>query len=81
MKGWGEVKGWGESVSTICVGKSTGYCIQYLLTVVLFTVCTCCIVRRVVCIVVVSCVSVVILCVYAVLCVYCCFYFRCRTAG
>jgi len=24
---------------------------------------------------------VVILCVFVVLCVYCCFYFRCRTAG
>jgi len=26
-------------------------------------------------------VCVVILCVFVVLCVYCCFYFRCRTAG
>jgi len=84
------VKGWGESVSTICVGKNTGKCIQYFLTVVLFTVCTCCIVRCVVCIVVsclvcivVSCLVciVVILCVFVVLRVYCCFYFRCRTAG
>jgi len=32
------------------------------------------------CIVVVVCI-VVILCVIVVLCVYCCFYFRCRTAG
>ena len=27
------------------------------------------------------CIVVVILCVFVVLCVYCCFYFRCRTAG
>jgi len=27
------------------------------------------------------CIVVVILCVFAALCVYCCFYFRCRTAG
>ena len=71
---WWEVKGWGESVSTICVGKNTRNYIQYFLTFVLFTFCTCCILRCLVCI-------VVILCVLAVLCVYCCFYFRCRTAG
>jgi len=47
------VKGWGESVSTICVGKYTGNCIQYFLTVVLFTFCTCCILRRLASIVVV----------------------------
>jgi len=54
----------------------------------LFTFCTCCIlgclacivVSCLVCLVVVVCI-VVILCVCAVLCVYCCFYFRCRTAG
>jgi len=59
------VKGWGESVSTVCVGKNTGNCIQYFLTVVLFTVCTGCIVRCVVCIVVscVVCIVVVVLCV------------------
>ena len=28
---WWEVKGWGESVSTICVGENTGNCIQYFL--------------------------------------------------
>ena len=46
------------------------------------TFCTCCILRCLVCIVV-SCLVciVVILCVFAVLCVYCCFYFRCQTAG
>ena len=39
------MKGWSESVSTVCVGKNTGNCIQYFLTVVLFTFCTCCILR------------------------------------
>jgi len=59
------VKGWGESVSTVCVGKNTGNCIQYFLTVVLFTFCTCCILRYLVCIVVscVVCIVVVVLCV------------------
>jgi len=66
------VKGWGESVSTICVGKNTGNCIQYFLTVVMFTVCTCCVLRCFVCIVVscVVCIVVVVLCiVVVVLCV------------
>ena len=31
------MKGWGESGSTICVGKNAGNCIQYFLTLVLFT--------------------------------------------
>ena len=59
------MKGWGESVSTVCVGKNTGHCIQYFVTVVLFTVCTGCVVRCVVCIVVscVVCIVVVVLCV------------------
>jgi len=59
------VKGWGESVSTVCVGKITGNCIQYFLTVALFTVCTGCVVRCVVSIVVscVVCIVVVVLCV------------------
>ena len=59
------MKGWAESVSTVCEGKNTGNCIQYFLTVVLFTVCTGCIVRCVVCIVVscVVCIVVVVLCV------------------
>ena len=39
-------------MSTICVGKNTGNCIQYFLTVVLFAFCTC-ILRCLVCIVVV----------------------------
>ena len=59
------MKGWGESVSTVCVGKNTGNCIQYFVTVVLFTVCTGCVVRCVVCIVVVVlCIVVVVLCVF-----------------
>jgi len=66
-------EGLGESVSTVCVGKYTGNCIQYFLTVVLFTVCTGCVVRCVVYIVVscVVCIVVVVLCVLllVVLCV------------
>ena len=87
---WWEVKGWGESVSTIRVGKNTRNCIQYFLTVVLFTFSTTCILRCLVCIVV-SClvwIVVVILCVllssYVYLLYYVCiavFYFRCRTTG
>ena len=51
-------------------------------SVVLFTFCTCCILRCLVCIVIRHLVCiVVILCVFVVLCVYCCFYFRCRAAG
>ena len=62
---WWEVKGWGESVSTICVGKNTRNYIQYFLTLVLFTFCTCCILRCLVCIVVscLVCIVVVVLCV------------------
>ena len=67
------MKGWGESVSTECVGKNTGNCVEYSLTVGLFTVCTGCVVRCVVCIVVscVVCIVVVVLCVLllVVLCV------------
>jgi len=65
---WREVKGWGENVSTICVGKNIRNCtcIQYFLTLVLFTFCTCCILRCLVCI-------VVILSIFAVPCVYYCF--------
>ena len=44
------------------------------LPISLFTFSACCILRCLVCI-------VVILCVFPVLCVYCSFYFRCRTAG
>jgi len=49
-------------VSTVCVGKNTGNCIQCFLTVVLFTFCTCCILICLVCIVV-GCIVVVTLCV------------------
>jgi len=80
---WGEVKGWSESESTACVGKNTGNCILYFLTVVLFTVCTCCIVMCIVFIVAscVVCIVVVVLCVLLLVvlcvlllvsCVYCC---------
>ena len=88
---WWEVKGWDESVSTICVGKNTGNCIRYFLTVVLFTFCTCCILRCLECIVVscLACIVVVVLCVLLSSCVYLLYcvciavflYFRCRTAG
>ena len=61
---WWEVNGWGESVSTVCVGKNTGNCIQYFLTVVLFTFCTCFILSCHVCIVV-SC----LVCIVVFLCV------------
>jgi len=59
------VKGWGESMSTICVGKNTRKYIQYFLKLVLFTVCTCCILRCLVCIVVsgLVCIVVVVSCV------------------
>jgi hypothetical protein len=58
-------QGWGESVSTICVGKNTRNYIQYCLTLVLFTFFTCCILRCLVCIVVscLVCIVVVVLCV------------------
>ena len=54
-----------ESVSTVGVGENTGNCTQYCVTVVLFTVCTGCIVSFVVCIVVscLVCNVVVVLCV------------------
>ena len=39
-------------MSTICVGKNTGNSTEYFLSVVLFTVCTCCVVRCIVYIVV-----------------------------
>jgi len=62
---WWAVKGWGESVSTICVGKNTRNYIQYFLTLEFFTFCTCWILRCLVCIVVscLVCIVVVVLCV------------------
>jgi len=53
------------------VGKSTGNCIQYFLTVVLFTVCTGCVVRCVVCIVVSCVVCIVVSCVVCIVVVVC----------
>jgi len=47
-------------------GGNSGNCIQYCVTVVLFTVCTGCVVRRVVCIVV-SCFVCIIAVVWCVL--------------
>ena len=66
------MKDWGESVNTICVRKNTRNCVQYFLTLVLFTFCTCCIFRCLVCIVVSSlvCIVVVVLCVLLSSCVY-----------
>ena len=64
------MKGWGESVSTVCVGKNTGNCVQYFVTVGLFTVCTGCVVCIVVSCVVCSVVSCVVCIVVS--CVYCC---------
>jgi len=66
-------EGLGESVSTVCVGKNTGNCVQYCLTVVLFTVCTCCVVRCVVLCIVVSCVvCIVVSCVVCIVVVVLC---------
>jgi len=64
------VKGWGESVSTVRVGKNTGNCIQYFLTVVLFTFCTCCILRCLVCIVVSYLVCIVVVVLFVLLSSY-----------
>ena len=72
--------GWGESVSTICVGKNARNYIQYFLTLVLFAFCTCCILRCLVCIHV-SCLVCIVVVSYVyfcqlmcivVLCMYCC---------
>ena len=62
---WWEVKGWGESVIKLRVGKNTRNYVTYFLTLVLFTFCTCCILRCLVCIVVscLVCIVVVVLCV------------------
>ena len=85
------VKGWGESVIKLCVGKNTRNCTQYFLILVLFTFCTCCVLGCLVCIVVscLVCIVVVVLCVllssYVYLLYYVCIavflYFRRRTAG
>ena len=79
----------------MCQNHKYLYYIQYFLTLVLFTFCTyyilsavCIVVSCLVCIVnCLVCTAVVVTCVllssyvFVVLCVYCCFYFRCRTAG
>ena len=66
------MKGWGESVSTVWVGKNTGNCVQYFLTGVLFTVCTGCIVRCVVCVVVSCVVCIVVSCLVCIVVVVLC---------
>ena len=63
---WWEVKGWGESMSTICVAKNTRNYIQYFLTLVLFTFYTCCILRCLVYIIV-SCLGCIVVVVLRVL--------------
>ena len=70
------MKGWGESVSAICVGKNTRNYIQYFVTVVSFTFFTCCILRCLVCIVVscLVCIVVVVLCVLLLSYVYFLYY-------
>ena len=59
------MKGWGESVIKLCVGKNTRNCVQYFLILVLFTFFTCRILRCFVSIVVscLVCIVVVVLCV------------------
>ena len=66
------MKGWGERVSTICMGKNIGNCIQYFLTVVLFTFCTCYILRCLVCIVVSSLLCIVVNCLVCIVVVVLC---------
>ena len=69
------MKGWGEGVNTVCVGKNTGKCIQYFLTLVFFNFCTCYILRCLVC--VVSClvfIFVFVLCVWLSSYVYLLYY-------
>jgi len=55
------------------------YCCSCLVCIVVVVLVYCCSCLVYCC----SCVmcTVVILCVFAAVCVYCCFYFRCRTAG
>jgi len=72
--------GWPREYN-MCVGKNTRNYKQYFLTLVLFTFCTCRILRCFVYIVSCLVCIVVILCLFIVQCVYCCSYFRCRTAG
>ena len=59
------MKGWDESVVKLSVGKNSRNYVQYFLTLVLFTSCTCCVLRCLVCIVAscLVCIIVVVLCV------------------
>jgi len=68
---WWKVKGWGERVSTIFVGKNTRNYTQYFLILVLFTFCTCCILRCLVCVVVSCLVCIVVSCLVCIVVVLC----------
>ena len=48
------------------MGKNTGNCVQYFLTLVVFTFCTCCILRCIVCIVVSCLVCIVVSCLVCI---------------
>ena len=62
----------------MCVGKNTGNYILYFLTLVLFTSCTCCILRCLVCIVTscLVCIVVALLCILLSSYVYLLYYTR-----
>ena len=60
------MKGWCESVSTECVEKNTRNCIQYFLTLVLFTFCTYNILRCIVCIAVSCLVCIAVSCLVCI---------------
>ena len=95
---WWEVKDWGESVSELMIGKNN---YKKLYTVLSYlgvsTICTCCILTRLVCFVasfklswcnccwltvcIVVVVCVVILCLFVVLCGHCCFFLFTLDAG
>ena len=62
------MKGWGESVIQLCVGKNTRNYVQYFLTLELFIFFTCCILTCLVCIVVVD------LCIFLLSYVYLLYY-------
>jgi len=68
------VKGWGGSTRVILYvcGKIARNCIQYLITVVLFTFYRCCIVRCVVCIVISCLVCIVVSCLVCIVVVVLC---------
>ena len=66
------MKDWGESASKNVWGKNTGNYRQYFLTLVLFTFCTSCILRCLVCIVVSCVVCIVVSCVVCIVVVVLC---------